>query len=88
MRIPKFHPVWAMPVLALAVMLYSVGRVVDVLLMILVGTALVGMYFLRHFARAELLYRPLADGRRPHSSGRQPAATVDGQIANRSAVSR
>jgi hypothetical protein len=46
------------------------------------------MYFLRHFARAELLYQPLADGRRPHSSGRQPAATVEGQIANRSAVSR
>jgi hypothetical protein len=88
MRIPKLHPVWAMPVLTLAVMLYSVGRVVDVLLMILVGAALVGMYFLRRFARAELLYQPLADGRRPHSSGRQSAADVDDQIANRSAVSR
>jgi hypothetical protein len=88
MRVPQLHPVWAMPVLALAVMLYPVGRVVVVLLMILVGAAFVGMYFLRRFARAELLYQPLADGRRSHSSGRQPHPTVDGQVANRPAVSR
>jgi hypothetical protein len=67
MRIPKLHPAWAMPVLALAVTLFVVGGVVDVLLMIFVGAALVGMYLLRRYARAELLYQRLADGRRPAS---------------------
>jgi hypothetical protein len=67
MRIAKSHLAWVMPVLALAVTLYLVGRVVDVLLMILVGAALVGMYFLRRYARAELLYRRLADGRTQYS---------------------
>ena len=68
MRIAKIHLAWAMPVLALAVTLYLVGRVVDVLLMILVGAALVGMYLLRRYARAELLYQRLGLGHREHPS--------------------
>jgi hypothetical protein len=72
MRIAKPHLAWVMPALALAVTLYLVGRVVDVLLMILVGAALVGMYFLRRYARAELLYQRLADGRTQHSLATLP----------------
>jgi hypothetical protein len=71
MRIAKSHLTWAVPVLALAVTLYLVGGVVDVLLMILLGAALVGMYLLRRYARAELLYQPRARGRREHPSRRQ-----------------
>jgi hypothetical protein len=44
-------------VLALVVTLFVRRGVVDVLLMILIGAALVGMYLLRRYARAELLYR-------------------------------
>jgi len=68
MRIAKVHLGWAMPVLALAVTLFLLGRVGDVLLLILVGAAMVGMYLLRRYARAELLYHRLADGRREHLS--------------------
>jgi len=57
-----------MPVVALAVTLYLLGRVVDVLLLIILGAGLVGMYLLRRYARAELLYQRLADGRREHPS--------------------
>ena len=50
----------AAAVLALAVTLFVRRGVVDVLLMILIGAALVGMYLLRRYARAELLYhRPV-----------------------------
>jgi hypothetical protein len=48
---------------ALAVTLF-VRRGVDVLVMILIGAALVGMYLLRRYARAELLYHPHAESRR------------------------
>jgi hypothetical protein len=47
--------------LALAVMLFDRRGVVNVLLMILIGAALVGMYLLRRCARAELLYLRHAD---------------------------
>jgi hypothetical protein len=46
----------AAAVLALAVTLFVRRGVIDVLLMILVGAALVGMYVLRRYARTELLY--------------------------------
>jgi hypothetical protein len=68
MRIAKVHLAWVMPVVALAVTLYLLGRVVDVLLLIILGAALVGMYLLRRYARAALLYQRLADGRREHPS--------------------
>ena len=51
-------------VVALAVTLFVRRSVVDVLLMILIGAALVGMYLLRRYARAELLYHRLTESRR------------------------
>jgi hypothetical protein len=54
----------AAAVLAMAVTLFVRRGVVDLLLMILVGAALVGMYLLRRYARAELLYTRHADTRR------------------------
>jgi hypothetical protein len=54
----------AAAVLALAVTLFVRRGVVDVLVMILIGAALVGMYLLRRYARAELLYRGPAESRR------------------------
>jgi hypothetical protein len=55
----------AAAVLALAVTLFVGRGVVDVVVMILIGAALVGMYLLRRYARAELLYRGHAESRRP-----------------------
>ncbi len=71
--------------LALAVMLFDRRGVVNVLLMILIGAALVGMYLLRRYARAELLYlrhadtdnrtaRPEPAARRGDSTGAGPPA--------------
>jgi hypothetical protein len=54
----------AAAVLALAVVLFVRRGVVDVLLMILFGAALAGMYLLRRYARAELVYTHHADTRR------------------------
>jgi hypothetical protein len=54
----------AAAVLAMAVVLFVRRGVVDVLLMILFGAALVGMYLLRRYARAELVYTRHADTRR------------------------
>jgi hypothetical protein len=51
----------AAAVLALAVTLFVRGGVVDVLVMSLIGAALVGMYLLRRYARAELLYHRHAE---------------------------
>ena len=60
-------------VLALAVTLVVRRDVVDVLLMIVIGAALVGMYLLRGYARAELLYNRLA-GRRSRPPGTEREA--------------
>jgi hypothetical protein len=68
MRFWKSQPVFtsaAAAVAALAVMLLVRRGVVDVLIMILIGTALVGMYVLRRYARAELLYRGRSEPERP-----------------------
>ena len=54
----------AAAVLALAVTLFVRSGVVDVLLVIVIVAALVGMYMLRRYARAELLYRRHAEPRR------------------------
>ena len=51
--------------LALAVALLVPRSVVDVLLMIVIVAMLVGMYFLRRYARAELLYQRYAQRERP-----------------------
>jgi hypothetical protein len=47
--------------LALAVALVVPRAVIDVLLMIIIIATLVGMYLLRRYARAELLYHRLAE---------------------------
>jgi hypothetical protein len=54
-------------VLALAVTLFARINVVDVLVMILIGPALVGMYLLRRDARAKLVYNPHGERRRQPS---------------------
>ena len=51
--------------LALAVALLAPRSVVDVLLMIIIVAVLVGMYFLRSFARAEMIYHRHAERRQP-----------------------
>jgi hypothetical protein len=61
--------------LALAVMLFDRRGVVNVLLLTLIGAALVGMYLLRRYARAELLYLRHADAE--HRTARpQPAPSA------------
>jgi hypothetical protein len=58
MRFWRLQLAWAsVAVLALAVTLFVRRGVLDVLVMILIGGSLVGMYLLRRYARAELLYR-------------------------------
>ena len=65
MQLPRsrFLPVAAVLVAA-TILLVSRG-VADALLLILVVAVLTGLYMLRRYARAELLYRPLAERRRP-----------------------
>jgi hypothetical protein len=46
----------AAAILAMAVLLFVRRGVVDLLLMILVAAALIGMYLLRRYARAQLVY--------------------------------
>jgi hypothetical protein len=58
--------------LAMAVVLFDRRGVVNVLLMILIGAALVGMYLLRRYARAELLYLRHADTE-PRTASAEPA---------------
>ena len=72
-------------VLAVALTLVVHRDVVDVVLMIVIGVALVGMYLLRGYARTELLYAPppimtrtQADRRyRNDSRARGPATSPD-----------
>jgi hypothetical protein len=67
--------------LALAVLLFVRRGVVDLLLMILVAAALAGMYLLRRYARAALVYSRHADTRRrtprPESEPTDTEAAVD-----------
>jgi hypothetical protein len=71
----------AAAVLAMAIVLFARRGVVDVLLMILFGAALVGMYLLRRYARAELVYTRHADTRRrtsrPDSEPTRTEAAAD-----------
>jgi UPF0716 family protein affecting phage T7 exclusion len=65
--------------LALTVALVVPPAVIDVLVMIIIVATLVGMYLLRRYARAELLYHREAERRRrtPRTelvSGNQPSA--------------
>jgi hypothetical protein len=70
----------AAAVLALAVALFVRRGVIDVLLMILMVAALVGMYLLRRYARAELLYRR-AELRRRRPGGSRPGE-APGDVAS------
>jgi hypothetical protein len=58
----------AAAVAALAVTLFVTRGVVEVLLMVLIAAALVGMYSLRRYARAELLYSRHVERRRRPSA--------------------
>jgi hypothetical protein len=65
---PQLALASAFPVaVALAVTLFIRRGVVDVVMMFLIGAALVGMYLLRRYARAELVYH-----RRGKSSSSRP----------------
>jgi hypothetical protein len=64
----------AAAVLALAVTLFVRRGLVDVVLVIVIGAALVGMYLLRRYARAELLYLRHADHRRRASRPDRPGS--------------
>jgi hypothetical protein len=67
----------AAAVLALAVTVFVRRGVVETLLMILIGSGLVGLYFLRRYARAELLYRRHAERpRRPHRTEPEPVSNA------------
>jgi hypothetical protein len=70
----------AAAVLALAVMLFDRRGVISVMLTGLFIAALVGMYLLRRYARAELVYLRYADTRpasRPEPEPIRDEATVD-----------
>jgi hypothetical protein len=73
MRLRKSPRAWAAAaiaaVLALAVTLLATRGVIDVLLMIVIVAVLAGMYLLRRYARAVLLYRRRSTPRRQHSDG-------------------
>jgi hypothetical protein len=56
-------------VLALAVTLLATRGVIDALLMIVIVAVLAGMYLLRRYARAVLLYRRRSTPRRRHPDG-------------------
>ena len=56
-------------VAALAVTLFVTRDVFEVLLTVCLGAALVGLYWLRRYARAELLYGRRGDRRRRRSAG-------------------
>jgi hypothetical protein len=62
-------------VLALAVTLLVSGGVVEALLMIVVVAGLAGMYLLRRYARAELLYRRRSGPHRRHPEG-EPSSSA------------
>ena len=72
MRFRKPRPVSAVAagtaVLVLAVTLLVSRGFLDALVLVLIVAALAGMYRLRRYARAELLYRPRAEsrGQGPH----------------------
>jgi hypothetical protein len=71
MRFSKPQLAWAVTagaVAALAVTLFVTRGVVEVLLMVCLGAALVGLYRLRSYARAELLYSRHAERRRRRSA--------------------
>jgi hypothetical protein len=77
MRFRKLRPALAAAaVLALAVTVFVRHGVGETLLMMLVGATLVGMYYLRRYARAELLYRRHAQRRR------RPARTEPERVSN------
>jgi hypothetical protein len=85
MRLWKPRPASALAAaaaLALAVMLFDRHGVVNVLLMILIGAALVGMYLLRRYARAELLYLRHSDTDN-RTARREPAPVRTGSPAGR-----
>jgi hypothetical protein len=66
MRFSKPQLVWAVAagaVAPLAVTLLVIRGVVEVLLMVCLGAALVGLYWLRRYARAEVLYSRHAERR-------------------------
>jgi hypothetical protein len=67
MRFRKAHlALAAAMVLALAVALFISRGLIDTLLMVVFVVGLVGMYGLRRYARAELVYRRIAERRRRH----------------------
>jgi len=68
----------AATVLALAVTVFVRHGVVETLLMVLLGGALVGMYLMRRYARAKLLYRRHAVRRsRPRRTEPEPVRNAD-----------
>ncbi|HEV8570586.1 MAG TPA: hypothetical protein VGQ92_26445 [Actinoplanes sp.] len=71
MRFSKPQLAWAVAagsVAALAVTLFVIRGVVESLVMVCLGAALVGLYWLRRYARAELLYSRHAERRRRRSA--------------------
>jgi hypothetical protein len=83
MQSRKLHLAWGLATAAVLVLagILLVRSVVEVLLMILVGAALVGMYLLRRYARAELLYLRHVDT--PPASRREPEPTRDAVTVDR-----
>jgi hypothetical protein len=69
----------AAAVVALAVTLYVRGGLIDALLMILIGAGLVGMYLLRRYARAHLLYNRHAASNRSTARLRPVGVTPPGR---------
>lgn len=67
-------------VLALAVTLLATRGVIDALLMIVIVAALAGMYLLRRYARAVLLYRRRSTPRRRHPDGEPVSAPTAGRV--------
>lgn len=84
MRFGKSIIVPAVAVIAAAVALLVSRGVVEALLLIAVVAALTGMYLLRRYARAELLYRRLG-GETPGPAGQKAAGQTCRPPANNGA---
>jgi hypothetical protein len=73
MWLPRFRLLSVAAVLVVAMTLLVSRGVADALLMILIVAVLAGQYMLRRYARAELLYRPLAERQRQRQPDDRPA---------------